>query len=69
MSLSERHRWCIKKILECFSPVLDSETIQGFMRQEVNLQKFTSFFRGESSGRLFIFYQPALLEGEVTNFS
>jgi hypothetical protein len=67
MSLSERHRWCIKKILESFSPELDSETIQGFMRQDVNLQKFTTFFRGESSGRLFVFYQSAVLDGEVFN--
>lgn len=64
MSLSERHRWCLKKILECFSPELDTETVQGFMRQDANLQKFTSFFKGESSGRLFVFYQPVGLDGE-----
>lgn len=66
MALSERHRWCAKKILEAFAPDLDSEAVQGFIRAEANLQKFTSFFRGDSSGRLFVFYQPAMAEGEVS---
>jgi len=65
MSLSERHRWCAKKILEAFSPELDSETVQSFIRNDGNLQKLTSFFKGDSSGRVFIFYQPAVVEGEV----
>ena len=58
MSLTEKHRWCIKKILETFTPELDGETIQAFMRQESTMTKFASFFRGEGSGRLFCFYQP-----------
>ena len=65
MSLTERHRWCASKILEAFAPELDAEMIQGFIRQEVNLQKFSSFFRGEGSGRLFVFYQPESSDGEV----
>ena len=65
MSLSERHRWCISKILDAFGPELSAEVVQAFVRQEVNLLKLTLFFRGESSGRLFVFYQPDVPEGEV----
>ena len=64
MSLSERHRWCVKKILEVFEPELQEETVQSFIRNESNLNHFTSFFRGESSGRLFVFYQPVGSEGD-----
>jgi hypothetical protein len=58
MKMSERHRWCGAKIEEAFKPELESETVQQFIRNEKNLAKFSAFFRGESSGRLFIFYQP-----------
>jgi hypothetical protein len=64
MSLSERHRWCVKKILEVFQPELESETVQQFIRNESNLNYFTSFFRGDNSGRLFVFYQPVVTEGD-----
>jgi dynein heavy chain len=64
MSLSERHRWCVKKILEVFEPELDGETVQTFIRNEANLNHFTSFFRGDNSGRLFVFYQPVVTEGD-----
>ena len=64
MSLTERHRWCAKKILEAFAPELDVEVSQSFIRQDSNLQRFSAFFRGEGSGRLFIFYQP-VAQGEV----
>jgi dynein heavy chain, axonemal len=64
MSLSERHRWCVKKILEVFEPELESETVQSFIRNEANLNHFTSFFRGDNSGRLFVFYQPVATEGD-----
>ncbi|CAM9799127.1 unnamed protein product [Ectocarpus fasciculatus] len=63
MSLTERHRWCAKKILEAFAPELDVEVSQSFIRQDSNLQRFSAFFRGEGSGRLFIFYQ-AVAQGE-----
>jgi hypothetical protein len=65
MSLTERHKWCAGKILETFAPELESEILQLFIRQESNLSKFTSFFKGEGSGRLFIFYKPLEVEGEV----
>jgi dynein heavy chain len=54
----------VKKILEVFEPELREETIQSFIRNETNLNRFTSFFRGESSGRLFVFYQPVASTGE-----
>jgi len=65
MALTERHRWCSGKILEAFAPELDSETVQGFIRNEANLQKFTALFRGEGAGRLFVFYQPESQTGET----
>ena len=65
MSLSERHRWCSKKILEAFGTEIDSETVQSFIRQDLNIQKFSVFFRGESSGRLFVFYQVPNTEGGI----
>ena len=40
--------------------------MQSFIRQDAVLQRFTQFFRGESSGRLFVFYQPPAVEGEVS---
>jgi len=63
MSLSEKHRWCLAKIGEAFSPEITKAETQAFMRQETTLTKFASFFRGEGSGRIFIFYQPTE-EGE-----
>ena len=65
MALTERHRWCMGKVLETFGSELEKEALEAFMRQEAVLQKFSSFFRGETSGRLFVFYQPETLEGEV----
>jgi hypothetical protein len=65
MSLSERHRWCIKKILEAFASDLEADTVQTFMRNDATLQKFTSFFHGDGAGRLFVLYQPASVPGEV----
>jgi heme A synthase len=35
---------------------------------DANLQKFNSFFKGDSSGRVFVFYQPIINEGEVSKF-
>jgi dynein heavy chain, axonemal len=64
MSLSERHRWCMKKILEAFVPELDADALQTFMRNDLILNKFTTFFRGDGAGRLFVLYQPACLPGE-----
>ena len=63
MVLSERHRWCASKIEEAFKPELKYDTVQSFICSEKNLSMFTAFFRGESSGRLFVFYQP---EGDVS---
>ena len=54
------------KVLETFGAELDKEVLEGFMRQEATLQKFSSFFRGEISGRLFVFYQPETADGEVS---
>lgn len=66
MALSERHRWCMNKMLEAFSPELTTEAAQAFIRNEANLQKFNTFFKGDSSGRLFVFFQPEAQEGEVS---
>eukprot|EP01032_Pedospumella_encystans_P038575 gene38575-43710_t len=65
MSLSERHRWCMSKMLEAFAPELSSEAVQSFIRADQNLQKFNAFFKGDSSGRMFVFYQPHMGEGEA----
>jgi hypothetical protein len=65
MSLSDRHRWCLNKILEAFGPELTSESAQGFIRNDANLHKFNTFFKGDGSGRLFIYYQPEISEGKV----
>jgi hypothetical protein len=65
MALTERHRWCTSKMLETFAPELDMETVQGFIRVEGNNNKFTSFFKGEGPGRLFVFYQSEGADGEV----
>jgi hypothetical protein len=64
--LTDRHRWCMSKILETFGKELDNQTCNSFMRQEAVLNKFTSFFKGESSGRLFVFFQEEVVEGEVS---
>lgn len=68
MSILERHRWCMEKIVEAFGPELTTEAVQTFIRIDANLQKFNSFFKGDSSGRLFVFYQPIINEGEVSKF-
>ena len=65
-ALTDRHRWCITKILETFGSELTSDAAQQFMRQEAVLSKFTGFFKGESSGRLFVFFQEEVVEGEVS---
>jgi hypothetical protein len=52
--------------LEAFGKDLTSEQAQAFIRNEGNLQKFNQFFKGEGSGRLFVYYQPELPSGEVT---
>jgi hypothetical protein len=52
-------------MLEAFAPELTSEIVQAFIRQDVNLQKFSAFFKGEGSGRMFVFFQPDMSEGEV----
>ena len=61
-ALTDRHRWCITKILETFGSELTSDAAQQFMRQEAVLSKFTGFFKGESSGRLFVFFQEEVVE-------
>ena len=68
MSLSERHRWCMSKMLEAFSPDLSSETVQAFIRTDQNLQKFNTFFKGDGLGHLFVSYQPQMGDGEVKLF-
>lgn len=68
--MSERHRWCAAKIAEAFKPELESDAAQVFIRNEKNASKFTAFFRGESTGRLFIFYQPeGSSNGEVRHLA
>ena len=67
MALQERHRWVMSKILEAFAPELPSEVVQSFMRQDANLQKLNSFFKGDGSGRMFVFFQAEVSEGEVKN--
>ena len=65
MALQERHRWVMSKILEAFAPELPSELVQSFMRQDANLQKLNSFFKGDGPGRMFVFFQAEVSEGEV----
>ena len=65
MALSERHRWCIGKIVEAFGDELNSEAVNVFMRQEAVASKFAQFFAGEASGCLFVFYQPEAVEDGV----
>ncbi len=65
MAFTEKHKWCCGKILEAFQPEVDSDTVQLFLRQDVNLQKFTGFFKGEGNSRLFVFFQAEQTEGEV----
>lgn len=52
--------------MEAFEPELKTETAQAFMRQDAVLSTFSSFFKGESSGRLFVFYQEEVVEGVQT---
>jgi hypothetical protein len=66
MSLTERHRWCAKKILEAFSPEVDMEVVQTFIRSDSNVQRFSAFFRGEGPGRLFVYFQSPAPEGDVS---
>ena len=66
MAYSERHRWCTSKIQETFAPELEIETIQSFIRNEIILTQFNQFFKGEGSGRIFVFYQPAITDPEVS---
>jgi hypothetical protein len=54
------------KMLETFGPELSSDTVQAFIRGDGNLVKFNSFFKGDGSGRMFIFYQSEVSEGEVS---
>jgi hypothetical protein len=67
MALPDRHRWCMNKLLECFAPELNAEAAQSFIRNENNVQKFNAFFKGDSAGRLFVFYQPDAADREVNN--
>jgi hypothetical protein len=70
MVMTERHRWCASKIEEAFKPDLDFDVVHAFVRNEKNMSKMTAFFRGEGSGRLFVFYQPDVnVIGEVNHFS
>lgn len=55
----------MSKMLEAFAPELTSEAVQAFIRGDQNLQKFNAFFKGDASGRMFVFYQPHMGEGEV----
>ena len=57
MSLTNRHRWCISKVVDAFAPALEEAQVQGFIRTPANLERFNSFFRGEGASKLFIFYQ------------
>jgi hypothetical protein len=53
------------KLMEAFAPDLTQEAVQSFIRSDQNLQKFNAFFKGDSTGRLFVNYQPQAGEGEV----
>ena len=57
------------KITEAFGAELEKETLESFMRQEAVSLKFSAFCRGEASGRLFVFFQPEISEGEVCIYS
>lgn len=66
MAYSERHKWCTGKIVEAFSPELTQEAAQEFFRQNNIIQQFNIFFKGDSSGRLFINYQPISQNKDVS---
>jgi hypothetical protein len=57
----------MSKIMEAFGPELTNSDLQSFMRQEAVLSTFTNFFKGESSGRLFVFFQEDIVEGQVSS--
>ena len=65
MSLTERHKWCLSKMMEAFGPELTSENAQAFMRLDSTLHAFGAFFKGDGSGRMFVYFQPDLADGEV----
>jgi hypothetical protein len=65
MALSERHRWCVRKIQEAFGPEADDEMVQGFIRTDANRERFANFFRGEGHGRLIVYFQPQHDSAEV----
>jgi hypothetical protein len=39
--------------------------VQSFIRQDANLQKLNAFFKGDGAGRMFVFFQSEVSEGEV----
>jgi hypothetical protein len=53
------------KLQEAFGAELTPEASQAFMRQDSNLQAFNAFFKGDGSGRMFVYFQPKFAEGEV----
>lgn len=55
----------MSKMLEAFAPELTSEMVQSFIRQDANLQKLNAFFKGDGAGRMFVFFQSEVSEGEV----
>ena len=57
----------MNKMTETFAPELTQEALNAFIRNDANLQKFNSFFKGDGPGRLFVFFQPDVPEGEVRN--
>ena len=58
----------MSKIKETFGEGLTNEANQAFMRQEAVQTTFSTFFKGESSGRLFVFYQEDVVEGQVSTY-
>ena len=53
------------KLQEAFGDELAPEATQTFMRLDSNLQAFNTFFKGDGAGRMFVYFQPELAEGEV----
>lgn len=53
------------KLQEAFGNELAPEATQTFMRLDSNLQAFNTFFKGDGAGRMFVYFQPELAEGET----
>ncbi len=75
MSLTPRHRWCIDKIVQCFSHheggIVDDPKVQSFVRKPDVFLQFASLFSCDKGTReiLFIHYQVKEIENDENVYS